>query len=135
MPNYYFLSLFFFFTIVSAHQQEYHVKYLKDPQNQIGHVSIFIRPLQRDLDVESIGSILSNRECFNFHRKHVLLFDIFSKTSLPNRDELIGPPQKCVVCGDEFPFADLKSHSDECNEVFDLYNEESFMEMLIPGLE
>ncbi len=29
-------------------------------------------------------------------------------------NELIGPPQKCVGCGDEFPFAAIKSHSDEC---------------------
>lgn len=40
--------------------------------------------------------------------------DVFLLASLPSRDELIGPPQKCVACGDEFPFAAIKSHSDEC---------------------
>ncbi|XP_051989522.1 uncharacterized protein LOC127648798 isoform X2 [Xyrauchen texanus] len=75
-------------SLIPCPNEGYHVKYLKDPQNQIGHSTIFIRPLQRNLEVES--------------------------TSHPNRDELIGPPQKCVVCGDEFPFAEIKCHSDEC---------------------
>ncbi|XP_067223162.1 uncharacterized protein [Chanodichthys erythropterus] len=77
-----------YLSLIPCPNEGYHVKYLKDPQNQIGHATIFIRPLQRNLEVES--------------------------ASLPSRDELIGPPQKCVVCGDEFPFAAIKSHSDEC---------------------
>ncbi|KAL7883320.1 hypothetical protein SRHO_G00009780 [Serrasalmus rhombeus] len=32
----------------------YHVRYLKDPQTQIGHATIFIRPLQRNLSLEPI---------------------------------------------------------------------------------
>lgn len=32
----------------------YHVRYLKEPQTQIGHATIFIRPLQRNLNLDPV---------------------------------------------------------------------------------
>ncbi|KAL7824869.1 hypothetical protein SRHO_G00343670 [Serrasalmus rhombeus] len=71
----------------------YHVRYLKDPQTQIGHATIFIRPLQRNLSLEPI----CQPECSS---------------------ELNGPPQKCVTCGEEFPFSQIKS--EECTRLSQL---------------
>ncbi|KAK0152018.1 hypothetical protein N1851_006588 [Merluccius polli] len=55
----------------------------------IGHATLFIRPLQRNLNLDPD----SRPDCSN---------------------ELIGPPQKCVGCGEEFPFSRIKAHSNEC---------------------
>lgn len=60
-----------YLSLIPCPNEGYHVKYLKDPQNQIGHATIFISPLQRNLEVESVSYILSNRECFNIYIKHV----------------------------------------------------------------
>lgn len=67
----------------------YHVRYLKEPQTHIGHATIFIRPLQRNLNLDPI----CGPECSS---------------------ELVGPVQKCVTCGEEFSFSSIKAHSDEC---------------------
>ncbi|CAM4568357.1 unnamed protein product [Leuciscus chuanchicus] len=68
----------------------YHVRFLKEPQTpQIGHATIFIRPLQRNLNLDPI----CGPECSS---------------------ELVGPVQKCVTCGEEFSFSSIKAHSDEC---------------------
>ncbi|XP_034534660.1 uncharacterized protein LOC117809074 [Notolabrus celidotus] len=75
--------------LIPCPNEGYHVRHLKDPQTQIGHATIFIRPLQRTLNLEPIGQPGSS-------------------------NELAGPPQKCVPCEEEFPFSSIKAHIDEC---------------------
>lgn len=38
----------------------YHVGHLKDPQNQIGHATVFIRPLQQNLSLDAVSFSLTN---------------------------------------------------------------------------
>nr|XP_020475098.1 uncharacterized protein LOC109971293 [Monopterus albus] len=79
--------------LISCPNEGYHVRHLKDPQTQISHATIFIRPLQRNLNLEPACLQDCQAGC---------------------RSELVGPPQKCVTCGHEFPFSYIKAHSDEC---------------------
>ncbi|XP_076842990.1 uncharacterized protein LOC143487750 [Brachyhypopomus gauderio] len=76
-------------SLIPCPNEGYHVRHLKDPQTQIGHATIFIRPLQRNLNIEPV----CQPECSS---------------------ELVGPPQNCVTCEEEFPFSQIKAHSDEC---------------------
>nr|XP_023666598.1 uncharacterized protein LOC111843331 isoform X2 [Paramormyrops kingsleyae] len=76
-------------SLIPCPNEGYYVKHLKDAQTQLGHATIFIRPLQRNLSLEPI----CQPECSS---------------------QLIGPPQKCVTCGEEFPFSHIKAHSGEC---------------------
>ncbi|CAB1437079.1 unnamed protein product [Pleuronectes platessa] len=70
--------------LIPCPNEGYNVKYLKD--SQIGHAVLFIRPLQRSLDLEP--------EC--------------------QPESMVGPPAKCISCGEEFSFSEIKDHSDEC---------------------
>ncbi|XP_077953639.1 uncharacterized protein LOC120812556 [Gasterosteus aculeatus] len=56
---------------------------------QIGHATIFVRPLQRNLNLDH-------------------------EVQQGGSNELGGHLQKCLTCGEEFPFTRIKAHSDEC---------------------
>ncbi|CAB1431213.1 unnamed protein product [Pleuronectes platessa] len=70
--------------LIPCPNEGYNVKYLKD--TQIGHAVLFIRPLQRSLDLEAACQ----------------------------PESMVGPPAKCISCGEEFSFSEIKDHSDEC---------------------
>lgn len=46
--------------LIPCPNEGYHVRHLKDPQAQIGHASLFIRPLQRNLNLDPVSSSLFN---------------------------------------------------------------------------
>lgn len=46
--------------LIPCANEVYHVRHLKDPQNQIGHATIFIRPLQRNISLDAVSFSLTN---------------------------------------------------------------------------
>ncbi|XP_034095626.1 uncharacterized protein LOC117561984 isoform X4 [Gymnodraco acuticeps] len=75
--------------VIPCPNEGYYVRYLKDPQTQIGHSTVFIRPMQRTLNLDPACRSEGD-------------------------NVLIGPNQKCVICGEEFPFSRMKDHSNNC---------------------
>ncbi|XP_034084971.1 uncharacterized protein LOC117554629 [Gymnodraco acuticeps] len=78
--------------VIPCPNEGYYVRYLKDPQTQIGHSTVFIRPMQRTLNLDPACRSEGDKV-------------------------LIGPNQKCVICGEEFPFSRIKDHSNNCTSV------------------
>ncbi|KAI9541422.1 hypothetical protein NQZ68_029790 [Dissostichus eleginoides] len=83
--------------VIPCPNEGYYVRYLKDPQTQIGHATVFIRPMQRTLNLDPACRSEGD-------------------------NELIGPNQKCVICGEEFPFSRMKDHSNNCMRYYSLQN-------------
>lgn len=46
--------------LIPCPNEGYHVRHLKDPQSQIGHATIFIRPLQRNISLDAVSFSLTN---------------------------------------------------------------------------
>jgi len=46
--------------LIPCPNEGYHVRHLRDPQTQIGHATIFIRPLQRNLNLDPVRFSLLN---------------------------------------------------------------------------
>lgn len=47
-------------SLIPCPNEGYYVKHLKDAQTQLGHATIFIRPLQRNLTLEPVSSSFKN---------------------------------------------------------------------------
>ncbi|XP_030001827.1 uncharacterized protein LOC115427419 isoform X2 [Sphaeramia orbicularis] len=75
-------------SLISCPNTGYSVKYLKSPQAMIGHAVIYIRPLQRSLNMDQEDSESS---------------------------DTTGPLIACLSCGVEFQFDAIKAHSETCN--------------------
>ncbi|XP_058645519.1 uncharacterized protein LOC131548308 isoform X3 [Onychostoma macrolepis] len=77
-------------SLIPCPNQGYSVRYLKDPAVFINNSTIYIRPLQRNLNMENV---LNDEPV----------------------DAQPGPSTECLICGEKFPFSQIRSHSDACS--------------------
>ncbi|MGH0165141.1 UNVERIFIED_CONTAM: hypothetical protein FKN15_052466 [Acipenser sinensis] len=73
--------------VIPCLNEGYSAKYFRDPETQIGSAIIYVRPLQRGLNMDQV----------------------------PGLSLSTGPLMKCLFCEKDFSFSEIKSHSDGCN--------------------
>lgn len=76
--------------VVPCPNDGYTVSYLKDPRTMINHATLFVRPMQRNLSMEH-------------------------ESNEGPREDNTGPLIACLRCGGEFPFSQIRQHSETCS--------------------
>ncbi|XP_030591509.1 uncharacterized protein LOC115784438 [Archocentrus centrarchus] len=77
-------------SVIQCPNEGYSVQYLKEPSTMIHHSIIYIRPLQCHLSLEP------------------------EETEGPS-NTYFGPLTPCLLCGEEFPFSQIRQHNQSCS--------------------
>ncbi|MED6236697.1 hypothetical protein ATANTOWER_012921 [Ataeniobius toweri] len=79
-------------SVIKCPNEGYTVQYLKKPTTMIHHSTIYVRPLQCNISLEQ------------------------EDTEAPS-NTYIGPLTPCLLCGEEFPFSQIRQHNQSCSRL------------------